>query len=301
MDNDNTLKKLLAHTYKNLRFKLSYRNKTIKDGKVGNCEITKMINSGIPFAIGRLGATESRCIDKWMSKKKFEQSNLENIKNLSGVFPNDIESVAKFCEVYSNALAGLDALTVWGVTGERKILDRFCDNPTLLGIMSLEPYFYDEPWSFALKNKKILIVHPFVQTIAKQLQIKKELFRNPNVLPDFKQVCYVKAVQSLGGNSEFESWFEALDYMKKQIAEQAFDIAIIGAGAYALPLTVYVKSLGKQAIQLAGATQLLFGIRGKRWEDRPEYQSIFNEYWVYPAQNETPINKDNVEGGSYWK
>lgn len=301
MDNDNILKKLLSNTYKNARFAFSYRDKTIMDGEKGNSTIFQMINSGKPFGIGRLGATESRCISKWMSGKNFALSNLENIKALSGVFPNDIDSVGKFCEIYSEALTDLDALTVWGVTGERKIMDKFCDSPMLLGIMSLEPYFYDEPWSFALKNKKILIVHPFVETISKQLQVKEKLFRNPNVLPDFKQVSYVKAVQSLGGNSEFESWFEALDYMKKQISKQDFDIAIIGAGAYALPLVAYVKKNKKQAIQLAGATQLLFGIKGKRWEERLEYKDIFNKYWVYPAQNETPTNKENVEGGSYWK
>ena len=48
-----------------------------------------------------------------------------------------------------------------------------------------------------------------------------------------------------------------------------FDVAIIGCGAYGFPLAAKLKQAGKQAIHLAGATQLLFGIKGKRWE---EYQ-----------------------------
>lgn len=301
MDNDFWLKKQLASAYKNIRFLLSYFDKNIKDREEGNLYIYNLLQTDKPFAIGRLGATESRCVTKWMNGEQFDGSNLENIKNLSGVYPNDTTSVKEFCKVYTDALAMLDVLTVWGVTGERKILDKYCNNPDLLGILALEPYLYSNPWSKALKGKKILIVHPFTKTIEKQIEIKDKLFSNKCVLPDFSKVEYVKAVQSLGGNSDYDSWFSALEHMKHEIASKNFDIAIIGAGAYALPLTVFVKSIGKQAIQLAGATQLLFGIKGKRWENRTEYKAIFNPYWVYPSESETPINKENVEGGSYWK
>ena len=55
--------------------------------------------------------------------------------------------------------------------------------------------------------------------------------------------------------------------MKAQIDKEDFDICLIGAGAYGFPLAAYVKRKGKKAVHLGGALQLLFGIKGSRWED----------------------------------
>lgn len=45
--------------------------------------------------------------------------------------------------------------------------------------------------------------------------------------------------------------------------------------------------------------------KGKRWEGRyhgddTRFADLFNEYWVYPSENEKPKNAVNVEGGCYW-
>jgi hypothetical protein len=58
--------------------------------------------------------------------------------------------------------------------------------------------------------------------------------------------------------------------------------------------------LGKKGIHLGGATQILFGIRGKRWDDDPFFQKLFNDYWVRPHPTEVPGNFQVVEGGCYW-
>lgn len=62
-----------------------------------------------------------------------------------------------------------------------------------------------------------------------------------------------------------------------------------------------VKKLGKQAIHMAGVTQLLFGIRGKRWDNDKLYHTFFNKNWCYPSVEETPKGNGQVEGGTYWK
>lgn len=300
MDNDSKVKKVLANIYKDIRFKISYRNEDILSKYEGNDLIRNLILSGEPCMIGRLGAAESRCIEKWMNNKEFDQDNLQNIKELSGVFPNDSNSIVEFCEVYAEAITDIDVLAVWGVTAEKDIYKKYCPTAKLMNIMSLEPFFYENPWSSALKGKKLLVVNLFTETIKKQLSNKDKLFEDAEVLPDFKEVSYIKTVQTYGGSDEYESWLEALKSMCIEIEKADFDVAIIGAGAYGLPLASYVKSLGKQAILMAGATQLLFGIKGRRWEDRSEYNKLFNEYWVHPSGMETPKDKEKVEGGSYW-
>ena len=75
--------------------------------------------------------------------------------------------------------------------------------------------------------------------------------------------------------------------------------------AYGLPLAAHVKRQGKKAIHLAGSLQLLFGIKGKRWEN-PNYNPLYNyselmnEHWVYANDIEKPKNAHIVEGACYW-
>ena len=79
-----------------------------------------------------------------------------------------------------------------------------------------------------------------------------------------------------------------------------FDVAIIGAGSYGLPLGRHIKRSGKQAIHRAGNTQLMFGIRGRRWEELSPYKALIDNSWVRPAESETPKGSDGVERGAYW-
>ena len=89
--------------------------------------------------------------------------------------------------------------------------------------------------------------------------------------------------------------------MYAEVSRQDFDVAIIGAGAYGMPLANFIKiKLGKTAIHMGGATQLLFGIKGKRWENHDRISKLFNEYWKYPLLSEIPENHKKVEDGCYW-
>jgi hypothetical protein len=145
-----------------------------------------------------------------------------------------------------------------------------------------------------------LVVHPFAESIRRQYARRERLFADPSVLPDF-QLKTLQAVQSIGGQSRgFADWFEALDWMEQQMAAEDFDVAIIGAGAYGLPLAAHAKRLGRKAVHLGGATQILFGIRGRRWDEHPFISQLYNPFWVRPLPEETPPNYTDVESGCYW-
>ena len=80
-----------------------------------------------------------------------------------------------------------------------------------------------------------------------------------------------------------------------------FDVAIIGCGAYGFPLAAEIKRMGKIAIHMGGATQLLFGIRGKRWDDWVGvYKKMVNEYWVRPSEEEKISEGYKIENNFYW-
>jgi hypothetical protein len=82
--------------------------------------------------------------------------------------------------------------------------------------------------------------------------------------------------------------------------DATFDVAIVGAGAYSLPLVVHARNLGKIGIHLGGAVQILFGIRGLRWDRHPVISSFYNSSWCRPSDNETPQENFNPEDGGYW-
>ncbi len=300
MDNDRALKKKLVKIYKEMKLKFDYSNMSLATEDGGNKIIAEMLNSDLPFMVGRFGAVEMHCVSRWMHGGKCTETEKEQALYAAGIFPNDDATIERFCKVYTDAMKECDVLGVWEITGEKKAIKKFCLQPKLIPMVSIEPYYYDNPWSMELKGKKLLVVHPFKKTIEKQFNRRTLLFER-GVLPKELKLETIQAVQSnAGAKPLFKDWFEALDNMKGQIAEADFDVAIIGAGAYGLPLAAFVKSLGKQAIQMSGATQILFGIKGKRWDTHPVISKMYNENWVRPLAEETPPQIQKVEGGSYW-
>ena len=234
-----------------------------------------------------------------------------HLANNAGVINANQEVAERFSERYLQDAPEIDLLVC------HQYYEKFMplrDDIQRVQLEMLYPFFVERPWTRILKGKKVLVVHPFTDTIRSQYQKRELLFDNPDILPEF-ELKTLKAVQTIAGTkSEFSSWFEALKYMENEIDKIDFDIAIIGCGAYGLPLAAHVKRIGKQAVHMAGGTQLLFGILGKRWTEqyqgywhyRPDidisldYHPLFNEYWVSPSQNEKPKGSEKVEDSCYW-
>lgn len=282
-------------------------------------ELINQINSDKPIMVARYGATELLCVVNYINVKRgrlnlkdylntkdsdwwWSDNKLKQIEELSGFFPASIENVERFCELMIEDSNQVDALASW--LENENYMQEYTMNAYRFQCLLLDPFWSDIPWTVALKGKKVLVIHPFEDTIKSQYKKRDLLFTNPDILPEF-ELKTIKAVQSLGGNSEFTTWFEALDYMKSEIDKIDFDICLIGAGAYGFPLAAYVKRIGKKAIHMGGSLQLVFGIRGKRWENENynevyNYSKLMNEHWVKPAEQEKPRNASNVEGACYW-
>lgn len=221
----------------------------------------------------------------------------------AGFFPNDISAAKKFAYLALQDAKEIDILGSY--IYQEKYVQEYIKNAKKVNLDGYyAPFLWKNPWTKELKGKKILVVHPFVETIKSQYQKREKLFENPDVLPEFAKLTVIKAVQSAAGNASetgFENWFQALEYMKAQMDQADYEIAIIGCGAYGMSLAAHAKRRGKIAIHLAGWTQMLFGIYGKRWlEDQPQYSKFINENWVRPRESERPKNAETVEGGCYW-
>lgn len=257
-----------------------------------------------PRMIARFGSVEIKAIlypkMPWPLRMLLKKRIFTTMQINAGFFPVTEKSINKFSKLMLQNMKLLDVLGSWRME-ERFLLKNF-KLAKLVPLSQLEPYFQNNPWSEVLENKNVLVIHPFNKTIESQYNNKREvLFKDPRVLPKFKSLQTIKAVQTIAGNeSEFSSWFDALEFMKREIETKDFDIAIIGCGAYGFPLAAHVKRIGKKAIHLGGATQILFGIKGKRWEQNEKFKHIINEHFIFPSNDDKPKNNKQVEDGCYW-
>lgn len=278
----------------------NYSN-AILTGLEVNEKLENLLESGNPFLVTRLGSNELKAIYSYEKNIKYSETLVYQLQNCAGFFNADKKSIDVFSQLYEKCLSNSDIVGIWNNKGEDYIINKFCPKSAVLSkLRNLEPYFYKSPWSRALASKKVLVIHPFISTIEYQYKRRNKLFAEENVLPKFDLIL-LKSLQTIGNETMgFDNWFDALDFMKREIDKIDYDIAIIGAGAYGLPLAEYVKSSGKGAIHLGGATQLLFGVKGARWERNSNYNKIINSAWISPIPEEKPIQADKVEGGCYW-
>ena len=287
-------------------------------GQAASDLIKKQIAESKPLMIARFGATEltflTTCLvaeekSWWLRKRLYyvrnkvrtfgwEKSVIDDMVNVSGFFPHNLNNALRYTNLVVNDIRELDILGSW--LYRERLLAHELRQVTKVQLPDLEPYYHKNPWSEVLAGKKVLVIHPFEETIRKQYKIRQYLFDDTRIVPDF-QLDTIKAIQSAGqSKTQFADWFQALDHMKAQMDQKEYDIAIIGCGAYGFHLAAHAKRNKKIGIHLGGATQMLFGIKGKRWENNPGSRELINEYWVKPSDTERPEQFKLIEDGCYW-
>ncbi|MEM9907669.1 MAG: hypothetical protein AAF921_21885 [Cyanobacteria bacterium P01_D01_bin.44] len=310
------------------RLRRYYKTKTqLVQAQTGNQQIAQLLAGDTPAMVARIGAVELNCLANYMRIQSAEQTQgiahfiemsrshetywmryvKESMYQYAGFFPPTALMLDRFGADFLKYVSNVDILAIWLDIYSREtqkkeglVCQRYCPQAALVPLASLDTYLYPTPWSAALGGKKVLVVHPFTESIQAQYKKRQLIFKNQQILPDF-ELKTIKAVQSIAGNqTQYKNWFDAYESMCDRIAAEDFDIAIIGAGAYGLPLASFVKTIGKKAVHMGGATQILFGIRGKRWDNKPTVSSLYNEHWIKPMISETPDNHKVVEGGCYW-
>lgn len=278
----------------------AYGDKHIYLGIDGTDVIYNELCKDKPSLICRFGTTELGILTQFVRNKerKINFENPEHISILSGFFPNDTYHLSRFSSEMLEILPDIDVLGVLQYDDEYELVQKYSRDIKLVELDSINNLTRENPWSRYLKGKKVLVVHPFENSIRSQYQKRALLFKNQDILPEF-ELRTIKAVQGLADAKEdlpFKTWFEALEFMKEQIRNTDFDVAIVGAGAYGIFLAHYCKQLGKKAIHMGGATQALFGIKSVRWDET----GVYNEHWVRPSAQEKPKGAEKVEGGCYW-
>ena len=281
--------------------------------------ISDRITAQIPTVIGRFSSGELNSVlhhirfSRWSIFRKmlwtiltlrivrWDARNYSNLLTPLGYFPEiNSETMRQFSAILHMASQSIDLLGSW-VPGENHIM-RNAKSVPVTELAFLEPFGAISPWTKALKGKRVLVVHPFRDSIEGQYLKRTLLFADPGFLPEFELDVIpppwgALASNRSGGMGESD-WFQSLELLKADVSSRDFDVAIIGAGAYGIPLAAHVKAMGNVAIVLGGSTQLLFGIRGRRWDGSGIVSP--NAHWISPAKSETPAPADQTEKGAYW-
>lgn len=283
--------------------------------------IFNALASDKPCMVARFGANEQRITANYLAiksrsrnvykavtgQKPFwwwdKQVRREFTRN-AGFFPDENKYIEKYSERMIYDTESLDVLLTW-FGWESLLIDPNTEKINLVGLQEAEPWWQNNPWTRYLEGKKVLVVHPYSELILHQYKNRDKLFKNRFVLPNF-ELKTLKAVQSIGGTVEgYDNWFDALTWMEDEMNKIDYDVALIGCGAYGFCLAAHAKRQGKKAVHLGGVLQLLFGIKGNRWENKNyhhvyDYTTLFNDFWVKPDKGLIPKNAEQIEGACYW-
>lgn len=269
----------------------------------GNNYIRHCIKENKLFAAGKIGVTELKIIEPYSRGEAAPyEALLEGFVN-SGIFPISRDVGIYFNQVYTESIKSLDIAPEWcGIPQLRKYEEVLLKDSYTIRMRDLEPYYYDKPWTDSLEGKDVLVISPFAKTIEQQFK-KLDSIWSGKIKNNFnlKTYKFEHSTGIAGNNTQDETYKDRLERSINDIKDFKFDLAIIGAGAYALPLCSYIKNtMKKSAIHLGGATQILFGIKGHRWDTHDVISGFYNEHWVRPSKDETPDKAKINEEGCYW-
>jgi hypothetical protein len=272
------------------------------DHDSANRRITALVADSAPCLIARIGHTEGRIVGEYHYRQgRYGRKTRHEAHQYSGIFPVSKPLLDRFACEYGQAIGRADLLGFWQTSFQAQLLAQRYPSVPLTALQALEPYLHPQPWSSALAGRRVLVVHPFAETIHQQYQRHRlELFANPATLPAFDLQVLAPPQTLAPATAGYENWFAALDELTDRVLAQRFDLALLGCGAYGLPLGAAIKAAGGKAVHLGGALQVLFGIRGRRWEQMPAFVAMMNDSWVRPLASETPAASSQVDGACYW-
>lgn len=301
-------------------------------------QIKQALETKQPLVIGKIGTNELLLIYCYhlitqgrMPGGGYPQNVLHEIEYGAGLYPVDKTTIENFIKIYLESLGSIDVFASWN--------DRFLDfehalyssyisiskpNTKRLGggiveLTALESFYTSREhwWQTLFAGRCVLVISPFVESIKKQLTAGKrgKVWRGrwEGFWPDDIEFKYIKFEHPWSLLSKEEQakpalamskcFVDKLKRFEKEIdAAGDFDIALVGAGCYSLPLCAYIKNNKRRiAFHLGGGLQMMFGVYGTRWDiSSGVFKEYVNEEWIRPSGNEIPSGYKMQEGGAYF-
>ncbi len=296
----------------NLQVPLSSKKKLL-------IQLKSAIDNQEGFATGKLGIgplhflyyphLSGSCLAEDKRRSLEARIFFEMEKN-TGVYPANPTFCVKWSQFYLDQVYQLDAV---GLIFNQFIKDIYKNNRIKNNF-----FFYDlDPerqipsspencYLQFLQDKKVLLICPFAHLLAERAN--KETFEavwsktgkkwfNPSSVQSV-EIPYGFAEET---QKNFPTSFDLLEHIYSLIDPLEYDVALIAAAGYAIPIATYIKRQNKVAIDVGGHLQVLFGVMGKRWRESKEYQEKYiTDAWIDMPEKYKPKRTDVCDQGAYW-
>jgi len=272
------------------------------------------------YAAGKIGLSQQQ----WMYYEilRSRETDRETISEFetqlkahalrTGVFPQDPSFCLQFNDFYMPHLKNIDCLGICYSRLEHELIESYGIKNKLIYYPNQEPDRSipdkeDNCYLQYFRNKKLLLISPFSHLLRERST--KEIFEGVWAKTG-KKWFYPDRVDSVEfpygftaeGQTRFSTVLELFKFITGEIDKKQFDIALIAAGALAIPIASHVKNTGKIGIDLGGHLQVLFGVIGQRWRQQEEWrENYFNGHWIDMPARYRPREVDaGLRKGDYW-
>ena len=268
------------------------------------------------YLIGRNGQLElSLMIGDSSIQELFSHLVLKRLELHAGIFPMPNESLFLKWRTESIEATKAANLLVSGwykplIQAETAALVRWQTTAKHIPLRSLEPYYEapEKQWTRLLQCHDVAVVTSFTKTASEQVKNSKAIWGDHGVLYDTIRWHWVQTGHppsvAKGTNewpSHIATWQDASEYIVGEVVKTGARIVLIGCGGLSMPIARMLSLRGHIVIVMGGAIQVLFGIKGYRWESHTTISKFWNDAWVWPSEEETPAGSSLIEGGCYWQ
>jgi hypothetical protein len=279
--------------------------------------ISNKFTEGKNFIIPRIGGLENEyaLLGEYIMKNGLRQDyqktmrdTIHGMKHHTGIKLTSVESVMTYSSMYTESFFNCDMYLDWESYGDvyknyevsiKYMRTKLNKQILWASIMDIYHYIFSNPWTHALRGKRVLIISSFEKSIQEKIPIREKIY-GVDLFPDCELIT-ICPPQTQGNNISEEFTVE-LERFTKELDNLEYDIALVSCGGYGNLVCNHIYTRGKSAIYVGGVLQMFFGIIGNRWFiDRPDIVRLFmNSHWSRPKDCEKPVGSERIEGGCYW-
>ena len=286
----------------------------------GRSEFAAMVGAALDegrgFAAGKLGGSEQAWMLRGVVRERerdprrrraFDAALGFRSLRHAGVWPTDAGFQERFSDEFAAACAELDAIGLFAdaFDASLELLSHHRPPGRLMRFEDQEPppAGARDCWLEHLRGRRVLLVCPFAELLRERARrdVYEATWRRTG--KRWFEPAAVEAVELPYGfepatQERYATALDLLDEVDDRVAGRELDVALIAAGGLGIPLAARVKGRGGVAISLGGHLQVLFGVRGDRWRERPEWEERFTDAWIdVPAR----LRPDPaLTGEDYW-
>jgi hypothetical protein len=283
--------------------------------------LRRALKNSTGLAAGKLGLSEQAMLafpfllERCTSARQEAALTIQTRRHCAatlGVFPISRDTILEFSALHAEAVRSLDFLGLVEGRLEADLLNFLDYRGPTLSIFDLEPDRSVPDKSAAcylpeLKDKRVLIISSAADLI--RSRANEETFTatwaktgKPWFNPEQVISLQFPYTYDIDTQRHFGSSIHLLEWIVDRIDPDTFDIALIAGASLGIPLAAAIKDMDRSALALGGALQVLFGVKGKRWRDDPEWvKNYFTDAWVDIPEDQVPrMPAGYCEDGAYW-